>query len=104
MKKGNHGHATRGGFRASRRMGAGTGGGMAGLADMPMAGGAPSTDGSDALAPGETSSMPAPMPGQMGGGADPGFGTAEPMDDAYGSQGTSAGAGAGSFRRGGRVR
>ena len=97
MKKHHTGHATRGGFRKST-------GGMAGagIADMPMAGGDPSSAGSDQLAPGETSSMPAPMPSQMGGGSDPGAGSAEPMDNAYGSQGTSAGAG--SFRRGGRIK
>lgn len=101
MKKhhsGHSGHATRGGFRKSAGgMGAG-----AGVADMPMAGGDPSMAGSDSLAPGETNSAPAPMPSQMGGGSDPGAGSPEPMDDAYGSQGTSAGAG--SFRRGGRIK
>ena len=93
------GHATRGGFRGSRGMGAGTGGGMPGLSDMPMAGGAPSGAGSEDLAPGETQAMPAPMPGA--GASDPGAGSFEPNDNAMGAAGSSGGMG---FKRGGRIR
>ncbi len=91
------GHTIRGGFKAPRVSRSGGAGGAGGMGPGPMggdplAGGAPSTQGSDALSPGETTSMPAPMPGQMGGASDPGAGSFTPPEP-----------GDGSFRRGGRV-
>jgi len=77
---GNHGHK-RGG--ASGPSGMNIGG------PMPVPPGLPSTQGSDALAPGETTSMPAPMPGASS--AIPGGdGAGVPMP--------------GGFKRGGSVR
>ncbi len=86
------GHATRAGFRNGTRGMNSPGGSMA--SDMPMAGGAPSTTGSENLAPGETQSMPAPMGSGMGDDAGAG------MAGGYGPDDGAAPA----FRRGGRVR